>query len=386
MHSHRNRLASWLLLLGLLLGVGAWIPFAPTARPLGEQRFVQPFLITFERHEVQVIAFTPDHPDYEAIEVFVTRRFGRPPLLRAIITLHGGFHVDHYNDPEIARERAAIFTGRETVYRPIDFDEGQVDGFPAARLRFTSYRSEDIDVYLEASAWPAPELGGFIDPGDHSEGDSLPVLWADASAPVSAASSVTIDGAPVALGDPASGIPGGIYSFGFRIGVVYEGHLALEQLSAPRRLAEGERWLYQDHLGIRHAYGIASVMGDRLTIRKTTTSPALTEEIIEAQVVSGRIELRSVRATGRTGFDRSDAPPPAPAGLTLDLSTAGAFSLSLDENPDLIAGTATVERRAATSVWTLQPVEPSWATSRQVTATVSRHRDVLLIEGEVSAP
>ncbi|WP_437602009.1 hypothetical protein WMF28_10325 [Sorangium sp. So ce590] len=386
MHVYRNRFALLLLLLGLLLGVPAWIPVVRPSCPSSLPDFVQPFLITFDRHEVQVIAFTPDHPAYEAIEEFVTRRLGRPPLLRAIITLRDGFHVDHYNDPEIARDRAAIFTGRETVYRPIDFEEGQVDGFPAARLRFTSFRGEDIDVYLESSTWPVPEFGGFIDPLGHSQGDALPVLWADTSAAVSAASSVTIDGEPVALGAPAPGVPGGIFSLGFRIGVVYEGRLELTQIRSPRRLAEGEHWLYHDHLGNRHLYRILGVEGNQLTIRKTTTSPALTEEIIEAEVVRGRIELRSVRATGRTGFDRRDPPPPPPAGLTLDLSAPGRFSLSLDENPDLITGTASQERDAATSVWTLQPIEPSWARSRQVTATVTRDGDVFFIQGEVDEP
>lgn len=46
----------------------------------------------------------------------ITRRPGQPPLIRAIINRRDGFQIDHFNDAELARQRAALFTGRQSVY------------------------------------------------------------------------------------------------------------------------------------------------------------------------------------------------------------------------------------------------------------------------------
>lgn len=91
-----------------------------------------------------------------------------------------------------------------------------------------------------------------------------------------------------------------------------------------------------------------------------------------------------IRATGRRSG--KDPVPPAPAGLTLDLSTPGSFSLSLDEHAQLITGTASREQYPERTVWSLQPVEPAWATNREVTATGTRQWGVYVIDNEVGAP
>jgi hypothetical protein len=298
--------------------------------------------------------------------------------------LHDGFQIDHINDPELASDRAAVFTGRQTVYRPIQLETAELNGIPTVWLRFTSYQGEDITLYLEGVAPPDPQVGGFINPGSHAADASLPVMWADASSLAAPVSAVTIDGVPFALG--LSSAPGflGVYSAGFRIGVIRAGHLELQLIFAPHSLTVGQRWLYLDQLWNAHIYEIIAAAGDELTIRKTTTSPALTEEILQVQIVNQRLELRSVRATGRTGYH--GPLPSAPAGLTLDLSTPGSFSISLDEHAHLVTGTASREQRGATTGWTLQPVTPDWAASRTVTSTVTRQGRVYLLDSEVGEP
>ncbi|WP_437602010.1 hypothetical protein WMF28_10330 [Sorangium sp. So ce590] len=385
MASSRNRIVLMLLAVGLLIGGPSWIPVTPPPRPVGPLELVQPFLITYDRHEHHVVVFLADHPDYSGIEAMITLRRGQPPLLRAIIKLHDGSQIDHFNDAELARGWAGIFTGRQTVVRPIHFEVRKVHGLPRLRLRLTSYRGEDIDLYFEAAAPPSPELGGFINPGGSSQSASLPLMWANASSAPSDATVLTIDEVPFAPGGPAPGVPGGFYTRDFHIGVFRAGHQALELLSAPSRLEAGEYWVYQDQLGNSHLYEILTVEGDELTIRKTTTSPALTEEVVTAERVGERLELRSVRATGRRGYEGSAHPPP-PAGLTLDLSTPGRFSVSLGEHADLVTGTASREEHAPTEGWTLEPVEPSWATSRQVTAAVTRRGDADLVDNEIGEP
>jgi hypothetical protein len=246
---------------------------------------LQPFLVTFDRHEEHVIVFLLDHPEYEAIEAMVDRRAGGPPRIRATLNLRDGIQIDHFNDPDLARDRAAIFTGRQTVLSPITFESCEVGGAPAVRIHFTSYRGEDIDLDFQARSRPTPELGGFINPGDE------------------------------------------------------------------------------------------------LTIRKTTTSSALPEEILEAEVVEEAVELRSVRAP--RGATSGVLAEPGAAGFVLDLSAPGGFSLSLDEHARLVTGEASRESTDATTRWILEPKDPSWTTSRRVSAAVTRQQAGYVIETEV---
>jgi hypothetical protein len=51
---------------------------------------LQPFLVTFDRHEEHVIVFLLDHPEYEAIEAMVDRRAGGPPRIQATLNLRDG--------------------------------------------------------------------------------------------------------------------------------------------------------------------------------------------------------------------------------------------------------------------------------------------------------
>lgn len=96
-----------------------------------------------------------------------------------------------------------------------------------------------------------------------------------------------------------------------------------------------------------------------------------------------RLELRSIRATGRSG---GKGPiPPAPAGFTLELAADGSFSLSIDEHERLVTGTVSRQEDAAT-MWLLQPTEPDWTTSRPVRATVIPWRFGYSLDNTVGQP
>ncbi|WNG19761.1 hypothetical protein [Cystobacter fuscus] len=349
------------------------------------QGFIQPFILTFERNEALVIVFPAKHPVYEAIEVMVNRRAGQPPLLRAIITRHDKFQIDHINDVQLARDRAELLSGRKTVYRPIQYEQREAAGIVTSRLRFKSYRGEDIDLHFQSIAPVATEPGGFIDPGGHSKDDALPVMWADAGAFASPRTLLTIDGATFPLKQgPQPGSLQGIYFAGFRIGVVYEGSLTLYPLGSPRRFAEGEKWVYMDNLGSWHVYEIIAVTGDELTIHKTTTSPALLEEFITARREGDELRLLRVRATGLQG--RGSPLPPSPQGFTLDLSEGGRFALSVDEHARLMTGSVFLERGPRTEAWILRPEQPEWAIPFVVRATVTRLGSGFALESMVGEP
>jgi hypothetical protein len=343
MRFYQTGLAVVLLCLSLRAGGNVCHAAGSRAVPPDVRSFIQPFILTFDRHEDQVIVFLANHPVFEAIEVMVTRRTGQQPLLRAIITRHDKSQIDHINDVQLARDRAALLPERRTVYQPILYEQREAAGIVTSRLRFQSYRGEDIDLHFQALAPASAALGGLIDPLGHSDEQSLPVLWANASAFASPQTRLTIDGVsyPLMTG-PQPGSLLGIYSAGFLIGIVYEGNLQLYPLWSPRRFAEGEKWVYMDNLGSWHVYEIIDVAGDQLTIHKTTTSPALTEEFITARREGDGLRLLRVRATGR-GRSGNPSPPSLP-GFTLDLSDAGRFALSVDDYTRLVTGAVRIER------------------------------------------
>ncbi|WNG36443.1 hypothetical protein F0U61_24260 [Archangium violaceum] len=385
MRFHRFRIALVLLVASVLFGTSVSRADSSLSRQDSIESFVQPFLITFERHDSHVIALQLEHPEYEAIEAMVTHRQGRPPLIRVILSLRGGFQIDFYNDEDVARERAAVLTQRLTFYRPIQYEEGEIEGLPTLRVRFTSHRGEDILLDFHGSSAPRAELGGFIDPGPHAGGAALPVMWANASAFASPTTEVLIDGVPYPIGEgPTPGSLSAFYSRGFLIGVFRAGVLKLFQFRHPRRLAVGERWLYWDHTGNLHVYKIIDIAGEWVTVHKTSTSAFLPEELLTARVVDEKLLLQSVRATGRTGLQ--DTVPPPHEGFILDLSTAGSFSLSIDDHADLVTGTASVQKLGLTTTWRLEPSQPEWATSRTVTASVSRFWNFYVIENSVGEP
>lgn len=367
---HKSRSVLALLLACLLAQAGV---------SAAETRFVQPFTITFDRHPSHVIVFLADHPEYEALELMVTPRECQQPLLRATITRRDQVQVDHFNDERTVRERVQLLTGRITAYSSISYQEGEEEGRPTLRLRFRSYRGEWIDLYFEARSEPLPEQGGFINPGGHASGASLPIMWANASAFAGPETVLTIDSVPYALSPNPPGP--GIYTAGFRISVFRASRLILYEVWAPRRLARGEQWVYLDNIGNWHVYEITAVDGPVLTVVRNTTSTVMEQEVITARRERSGLRLLTVRATGLGWLE--GPVPPRPAGLTLDLSTPGRFSISMDEHPQLVTGTATRKRQGATERWTLRPEQPEWTRGRVVRATAVRQPFGYFIENTV---
>jgi hypothetical protein len=331
--------------------------------------FLQPFLMRLHRHDEHVIVYVLGHPEYEAFEAMVTRRPGKSPLIRAILSKRGGVQIDHINEADAVQSVAAALTQRRAIYRPIEYSSAIVDGIPEVHLRFKSYRDEDIDVHFKGKTGLQPGTGKLIDPGTHASSSSLPLMVTRESAFASDKSTVTINGASYAVGSQAPPyFFAGVHSRDFRIGVVRAGHLELERISTPRRLEPGERWVYQDGLGNHHVYEILTA-GEVLTLRKPAVT-AFPEERIEAIAADGGIALRSVQVYCRDGDDESaldDA-----SGLRLALTPEGTFTVSLDQHPDVVTGVARLEETGTTTAWTLEPVAPRWTSHRRVQSTVTR--------------
>src|SRR5689334_5041345 len=170
---------------------GRWA-ISPRMDALGPS-FVPPVGVEFRREDSHVIAFLVGHPEYEAVEAFVSRPSGAPALLRAILTRHDKTQVDHVSDPAIARRASA--PSRSIVATYVHYDETSHDGRPRARLAFTSFRGERVVLEVAAATPPTPAFGGLTDPEGHAP-DVLPIMWRDASAIAGPGTRCLIDDVP----------------------------------------------------------------------------------------------------------------------------------------------------------------------------------------------
>jgi hypothetical protein len=372
----------------LLLGAGLTLCLSLIVRPAEAKpvQFVQPFLISFDRHDAHVIAFLNNHPKYDAVEAFVTKRPGQIPLVRATLTRLDGFQIDIINDQALAAERAALLTGRLVVFGQISYEEFLLPNFaPRAVMSFTSPDNEAIFVDLPCLFPASPAQGGLTDPGNHALTSSLPVMWRDASTIGSLATVVLINGvqAPIDPG-PFPGAVNAFYTAGFHIGVIRASSLDLRIVSATTQVRVGRSWTYIDQIGREHRYEVTAVSGDLVMIRKTT----LQEEIIAARISGHRKDILDIVSVRVTGVPASaNATPPAPIGFTVDLTVAGAFAISIDNHANLVTGSASasIERHDAT--WTLSPAQPGWAIPRVVHADVSfDHPTGLSIDNTIGGP
>lgn len=356
---------AWCLGVGLVLGMALMAEVAE-AKPV---QFAQPLLIDFDRHDVQVIAFL-NHPKYDAVEAFVTKRPGQDPFIRAVLTRLDGFQIEVINDQAVAAERAALLTGRQVAFGEISYQESVLSNFaPRVVMSFTSPDNEAIHTDLSALFPASPTQGGLVDPGNHAQNSSLPVMWRDAGTIGGFASVVLIDGVQIPIRPgPFPGSLSAFYTAGFNIGVIRAGQLEMSLVSAPNHVDLGASWTYMDQIDREHRYEITSVNGDLVGIRKTT----LDEEIILARTREQRkdiLDILNVRVTGVPASAGST--PPAPTGFDIDLSVPGTFSISIDQHANLMSGNVSVVFDDSTASWTLNPTQPSWAVPRVVHADVA---------------
>ena len=143
--------------------------------------FVQPLDVTFRYEDEHVIASFDGHPEYEAVEAFVSNRVGRVPLIRAILTRHDKTQVDHLSDAAVLAAYRVANPLREAVFADVTYTNVPGDTGPHALLDFVSFRGERIVFELFATTPASAQFGGLTDPEGHAP-DVLPILWRDASA------------------------------------------------------------------------------------------------------------------------------------------------------------------------------------------------------------
>jgi hypothetical protein len=344
--------------------------------------FVQPLDITFRYEDEHVIAFFDGHPEYEAVEAFVSDRAGHAPLIRAILTRHDKTQVDHLNDAAALAAYRVANPLREAVFADITYANVPVATGPHTLLDFVSFRGERIVFELFATSPASARFGGLTDPAGHAP-DVLPILWRDASALAGPTTTLTIDGTPytipifVQIGD-FIGL-NAFYTAGFAVGIVPTGSVVLQRLEAPEALAAGARWRYRRG-DAEFVYEVVETDGDRFVIQRTSGI----SETIEARLQAGRLTPVAIRTAsgsmhpGQLVFTFDPALPDATTDA-FGTDAPGTFAIAIDDHAGLVTGR--VEPTAMG--FTLRPEQPTRAMTRAIRAVVAREAETFTIRTSV---
>jgi hypothetical protein len=294
---------------------------------------IQPFDLHRLHDDLHVMAFFENHPVYEAVEAMIRRRSAGPAAIRTILTRHDQSQVDHVNDDGLLA--AARFTQRQTCRREIALVESMMPGgCPRARLEFLSHDGRVVALDVASAACPSPARSGLTDPGQHSKGTNLPLMWRGKSARAGAASSVTIDGTawpiPQALGNDDLALRHGVYTESHDMLILRAGTTRHESVATLP--ADGQ---------------VRRSRGDGAT------------QTVHGRRVGDQWELHRV--------DVGTNDPKAPTA-SLVFEEPGRFSLRLEGASDSVDGDVGSD---ADSIHLL-PREPAWARARAVHLRISR--------------
>ena len=312
-----------------------------------------------------MIALLAEHPAYEAVEAFSTRRRGAEPLVRAIVTRRDHGQTDYVNDrAAVADQRAGP---RAVHFAPIVFETGGRRDTLRVGLGFATADGTRIVLELRTAGPPLPAFGGLTDPLGHAP-DVLPIMYRDASAAAAPGTRLTIGREPCALA-------AAYYTEGFAIGVLTTGVADLRLVERPAQLGVGARWVYAREGG-ELVYDVAACDGDRLVIVRRSGRA----ERIAACLLAGRVHIVELRVPSASEM-------PGELVLSFDPFLPGAggpaarFAIGIDAHASLVTGRV----EAAGDGFTLIPEKPAWACSRAVAIVVSSAGDTRRVSSAIVA-
>jgi hypothetical protein len=322
---------------------------------------VQPFDLHRLHDDLHVMAFFDGHPVYEAVEAMIRRSADGPAAIRAILTRHDQTQVDHVNDDGLCA--AARFAPRPTFRREIAFVEDWTGACPRVRVAFESHAGEAVVLDVTSASPPDAARGGLSDPGRHSEGSSLPLMWRGRGALAGPASKVSIDGIAWPIRVKLRGAAGFVAHHGFfteahDMLILRAGSVTSTLLEQPGEWAVGARWIDGRPDGNR-SYRITHLTaegGVRLSGRED-------RETLHGQRRGNRLELHRI--------DVLDANAKGPSA-SLVFEPDGRFRLALDGASGSVDGAVRLDADGAIH---LLPEEPAWAIARAVHLRLSRSGD-----------
>ncbi|HZK19112.1 MAG TPA: hypothetical protein VFC68_00150, partial [Treponemataceae bacterium] len=329
---------------------------------------LNPFNIIYERSDMHVMLYFTGHAKYEAIEATISEKNTND--IRVIITRHDQTQIDYMNNREKVDKIQEADINREVYYAQINFKNNRKSSKPEVILQFRTVDNEQVDFKLLCVSKPSKTHAGLTDPEGHSAKTSLPLMYRDLSTLASNKSSVQIDGIkytiPVLIHVPIffTGLKG-YYSENFKMGIIRTGERDTDIIESPSAYEVGNKWVYKtdDRLS---EYTITKIETSNITITSLN-------EIISGVLINDTIGIITIgiSAVGDTSsmlisFD-------TPLFNNLDCDSETGFSISIDENKNLITGTVKYKSKPEGQEYQLNPSEPTWALSRKMDMVI--HQD-----------
>jgi len=329
---------------------------------------LQPFPLRFRRDDLHVMAFFEGHTDYEAVEAMIAFRAAGGYSIRAILTRHDQSQIDHVNDDALLADFSG--TERERCRREIDLKiEPSVEG-RRVRLEFLSFAAERVVLDVVTVGQPDVKRGGLSDPGRHSPGSSLPLMWRGASTLAGPRTRVTIDDVeyrvPEKIHAGAFVAQKGYLTEYFSMGAIRAGTFTARLLKKPDCLDAGAEWIFQ-HGESEVTYRVTEVGAEgALRIARLDASG----EIITAHAVRDRLAVTQISLACNSSFKTGAAD-----GLVLAFDRNAGFGLSIEGHPNIVYGRTEVVEEPDRSIIRLCPVQPAWAADRSVHVACSGDGD-----------
>jgi hypothetical protein len=318
------------------------------------QGILQPFPLRFRRDDLHVMAFFNGHPEYEAVEAMIQLHPESGNSVRAIITRHDQTQIDLVNDDALL----AAYRGsdRECYRCQIASHVESLADRRRARLEFLSQSGERIVLDVVSAGQPDDKRGGLTDPGGHSAGSALPLMWRGASTLVGPATKVTIDNVEYPVPEKIRAGPfvahEGYYTERHSMGAIRSGTVTARLLKKPDRLHVGAEWVLQ-HDEYETVYRVTALGADgALSIAKLDG----TGEMITAHAIEDGLAVTRISLPAEVG-------PTDGLVLAFDRDT---FSLSIEGQQAIVSGRVDLAEGPDGLVISLRPLQPSWAMVRIV--------------------
>lgn len=334
---------------------------------------VVPFALFFMHCDLHVMVYFEGHPEYEAVEALIRKREDGTDFIHVIMTRKDQRQVDYINDRDQVASVLAAGGKREVHYRRMKYVHTMQKGKPHVFLRYTTSRSEIVEMDFQCAGKPSLKHGGLTDPEDHSKDTSLPVMYREASVLASKKSKISFNGVsykiPVKIHVPVffTGLKG-FYSRDFSMGIFRTVTEPVEILRLPADYSVGQSWEYASSAG-KSVYEIVDKVGNTLTVKQGNTK-------IYADVQENAFYIHRIEKTGGNsgkGLFIITFTPALPVGMYEDFTCAPVdFSIFMDKSQALLQGKVNITAEGNRVNYQLFPEIPAWAAARPVFSTIEK--------------
>lgn len=335
--------------------------------------FMVPFALFFTHSDLHIMLYFEGHPEYEAVEALIRKREDGTDFIHVIMTRNDQRQVDYINDRDQVASVLAAGGKREVHYRRMKYVHTMQKGKPHVFLRYTTSRSEIVEMDFQCAGKPSPKHGGLTDPEDHSKDTSLPVMYREASALASKKSKISFNGVsykiPVKVHIPVffTGLKG-FYSRDFSMGIFRTITEPMETLCLPTDYSVGQSWEYTSSVG-KSVYEIVDKVGNTLTVKQGNTK-------IYAEVQGNAFYIHRIEKTGGNsgkGLFIITFTPALPVGMYEDFTcTPVNFAIFMDKSQDLLQGKVNITAEGNRVNYQLLPEIPAWAAARPVYSVIEK--------------